>query len=56
MPQPGNCVVVEVDVGHLNFSRQGIRIDGEAVVVGGYFYFAGGQVLDGLVAAAVAEF
>ena len=49
-------VVVEVDVGHLDFRRKRVGIDGESVVLRGDRDFSGAQVLDRLVAAAVAEF
>src|SRR5437588_656817 len=47
--------IVQVDMGHLELRREGIRIDREAVVLRGDVDAAGAQVLDGLVAAAVAE-
>ena len=47
--------VVEVDVGDLGVG-EAVVLDGEAVVLGGDLDAAGAQVLDRLVAAAVAEF
>ena len=56
MPQAGDGFVVEVDVGDLDIGRQAFFRNRKAVVMGCYLYLAGGQVLDRLVAAAVAEF
>src|SRR5262249_21747281 len=47
--------VVQVEVGDLGAAAEGFDVDGEAVVLGGDLYLAGGEVLDGLVAAVVAE-
>src|SRR5213592_4762605 len=47
--------IVQVDMSHLELRREGIRIDREAMVLRGDVDAAGPQVLDRLVAAAVAE-
>ena len=48
-------LVVEVDVGDFDFGRERIGIDGEAVVLRSDGNLSGAEVLDRLVAAAVAE-
>ena len=48
--------VVEVDVGDFHVRRQRVRVHGEPVVLGGDGDPSGAEVLDRLVAAAVAEF
>ena len=53
--QPFDGLVVEVDVRDLELGRQGLGIDGEAVVLRGDLDRAGLQVLHRLVRAAVAE-
>ena len=55
MTESGDGVVVQVDVRHLDVFRHRGNINGEAMIVGSYFHFAGGQVFDRLVAAAVPE-
>ena len=49
-------LIVEVDAIYYHVARQGGRVHGETVVLGSYFDFAGFQVFDGLVGAAMAEF
>lgn len=56
MPQTGDGVVIEVDVGDLDIRRQRLAVNREAVVVRSYLDLAGVEVLDRLVAAAVSEF
>lgn len=51
-----NGIVVEVDVGDFQIIGEGIRIDGEAVVLGGDGDGFGLEVLDRVVCAAVTEF
>ena len=48
--------VVEVDMRHLDIGREGVGINGVAVVLRRDLDAAGRQVLHGLVAAVVAEF
>ena len=55
VPQAGNRVVVQVYVRYFDVGGKRVGVDGEAVVVRGDLYTAGLQVLDRLVAAAVAE-
>src|SRR5688572_30190095 len=54
--QPGDCVVVEVDMRHLNFSGKGVGVDSEAVIVRCDLDLSGSQILDRLIAAAMTEF
>ena len=50
-------LVVQVQVRQFDFAlRERVRIDGEVVVVGGDFYFAGLQPLYWMVAAVMSEF
>lgn len=51
-----NGIIVEVDVGDFQIIGKGIRIDGEAVVLGGDGDGFGLEVLDRVVCAAVTEF
>src|SRR5437773_6416595 len=51
-----DCAVVQVDVGHLNLGGERLRIDGEAVILCGDRHFAGAQIFDRLIRAAMAEF
>ena len=50
-----HCAVVQVDVADLESVLKAIRVDGIAVVLGGDMHPSGGQFLDRVVAAAVAE-
>ncbi len=50
-------VVVEIDVRGLDlFGIQAVDVHGKSVILGGDFHLPGSQILDRLVAAAVAEF
>jgi hypothetical protein len=49
-------LVVEVDAVHGNIRRESPGVHSETVVLGGDFDFAGGEVFDGLIRAAMAEF
>src|SRR6266852_4361349 len=55
MPQPFNGLVVEIDAVYAHLARQGVRIDGESVVLRGDFHAAGLEIFHRLVAAPVAE-
>ena len=56
MPYSLNAVVVEVYMGNLYLIRvQAFGVYTEAVILGGDFDLAGGQILDRLVGATVAE-
>lgn len=56
MSQPGNRVVVKVDVSDLDIRRQRSAIDGKAVIVRGDLDLSSVEIFYRLVAAAVAEF
>ena len=56
MAESFDGLIVEVDAVHHHVGGQGGRVHSEAVILGGDFNFAGFQVLDGLVGAAMAEF
>ncbi len=53
---PFDGVVVEVDMGQRHFVRKRRGVDGKAMVLGGDFHLPRRQILDGLVAAPMAEF
>lgn len=48
--------IVEIDVADFEVGREGVGIDRKTVVLAGDVDFAGAEVFDGLVAAAMAEF
>lgn len=56
MPQAGDCVVVQVDVCHLDVRRQAVGSDGKSMIVRGDLDLASSEILDRLVTAAMAEF
>ena len=51
-----DCAVVQVDMGHFNFGRERLRIHGETVILRGDRHFAGTQIFDRLIRAAMAKF
>ena len=51
-----DCAVVQVDVGHFNLGGKRPGIDCEAVILSGDCHFAGAQIFDRLIRAAVAKF
>ena len=53
---PGDGVVIEVDVGDFNILGQRVFCKCKAVVLGSYFDLASLVVADGLIGSAVAEF
>lgn len=57
MPDTFNSFVIEVHVSQLDFLRvKRIEVNGEPMVLGGYFNFPGVKVHDRLITAMMAEF
>ncbi len=54
--EPFDRVIVQIDMGDLNFGAKGIRVDGKAVILRGDFYPAGRKVLYGLISTPVTKF
>jgi len=54
--EPFDGVIVEIDMGDLNFGAEGIRVNGKSVILRGDFYPAGRKVLYGLISAPVTKF
>ena len=50
-----DCAVVQVDVSHFNLGGERLRIHGEPVILRGDRHFAGAQIFDRLIRAAMAE-
>ena len=55
MAEPGDCVIVQIAVGHQQVGWQAFIADREAVILRGDFDLVGFQIQDGLVGAAVTE-
>ena len=54
--EPFDRVIVQIDMGHLNFGAEGIRVNGKSVILRGDFNPACGKILHGLISASVTKF
>ncbi len=56
MAQTGDGLVIEIDMRNFDCFGQTVRVDGETVIMRGDFDFAGRQIHNRLIAAAMSEF